>query len=129
MILYYIVHAMNCHRLCQLSCSWESLHCNTYLIVATCLLWYTLHRVTFSLKLIISEKKQRIDETVSQKQEGLKRRPGRLIPDTDPVPFHNSNEKERVITREDEGPVLSHDERPKEKYKFRGEVNSENIFF
>ena len=80
-------------------------------------------------KLIISEKKQRIDETVSQKQEGLKRRPQRSIPDTDPVPFHNSNEKERVITREDEGHVLSHDERPKEKYKFRGEVNSENIFF
>ena len=86
---------------------------------AACLLWYTLHRVTFSL--VISEKNQRIDETVSQEQEGLKRRQRldqNVIPDTD----HDSNKKERVITSEDEGHVLSHDERLKEKYKFRGEI-------
>ena len=77
-------------------------------------------------KLTISENKQRIDETVSQKQEELKRKPERSIqngiPDTDPVLFHDSNEKEREITREDEGYVLSNDERLKEKYKFRGKI-------
>ena len=79
-------------------------------------------------KLTISENKQRIKETVSQKQEELKRRPERSyqngISDTDPVPFHDSNKKEsnkkeREVTREDEVHVLSRDERPK---KFRGEI-------
>ena len=79
-------------------------------------------------KLTISEKKQRISETVSQKQEGLKIRPQissqNEIPDTDSVPFHDSNKKEsnkkeREVTREDEVHVLSRDERPK---KFIGEI-------
>ena len=43
--------------------------------------------------------------------------------------FHDNNKKEREITREDKGHVMSHDERSKEKYKFRGEINSENIKF
>ena len=45
------------------------------------------------------------------------------------MPFHDNNKKEREITREDKGHVMSHDERSKEKYKFRGEINSENIKF
>ena len=71
------------------------------------------------------EKKLKIAETVSQHQEGLKKRPQRSwqnqIPDTHLVPLLDSD-KERETIRDDEGHTLSHDERLEEKDKFRGEI-------
>ena len=70
----------------------------------------------------------KIAETVSQHQEGLKKRPQRSwqnrIPDTHLVPLLDSN-KERETIRDDEGHALSHDERLKDK--FRGEISKKKL--